>query len=217
MGGPHIAVFDLDNTITRGDSLARFLRYSLARRPARWLRLPLLALALARYALSHDRGALKGTLLHATVGGLDRAQARALVAGFVSGFPDSALRPDALRTIEQHRQSGDRLLLLSASPDLYVEPLGRRLGFSQVLASRVRWSGDRLDGHLAGPNMRGVQKLRVIEALRVVNPGCFIAAYGDAEADLEHLRAVDAPTLVNGKPAARRAAEALGIPTRDWP
>ena len=217
MGGPRIAVFDLDNTITRGDSLARFLRYSLERRPGRWTRLPLLPFALARYGLTRDRAALKGALLHATVGGLSRAEASTLVDGFVSGLPDSALRPDALRAIDRHRQRGDRVILLSASPDLYVEALGRRLGFSQVLASQLHWQGDRLDGHLAGPNMRGVEKLRAIEALRAANPGCFIAAYGDALADLEHLRAVDAPTLVNGRRAARRAAEALGIPTQDWP
>jgi phosphatidylglycerophosphatase C len=217
MGGPRIAVFDLDNTITRGDSLLRFLRFALQRRPSRWLRLPLLPLALVRYGLKRDRGAFKGALLHATVGGLDRAEASALVDGFVAAFPRSALRPDALSTIEQHRSRGDRLILLSASPDLYVEPLGRRLGFTQVLASPVQWRGDRLDGHLAGPNMRGPEKRRAVETLRAANPGCFIAAYGDARADLEHLRVVDAGTLVNARPAARRAAEALGIPTRDWP
>jgi phosphatidylglycerophosphatase C len=217
MGGPRIAVFDLDNTITRGDSLARFLRYALERRPGRWTRLPLLPFALVRYGLTRNRAAFKGALLRATVGGLSRAEAGALVDGFVAGFPDSALRPDALATMAQHRQRGDRVILLSASPDLYVEPLGRRLGISQVLASRVQWQADRLDGHFAGPNMRGVEKLRAIEALRAAHPGCFIAAYGDALADLEHLRAVDAPTLVNGRPAARRAAAALGIPTVDWP
>jgi len=217
MGGPRIAVFDLDNTITRGDSLPRFLRFALKLRPGRWTRLPLLPFALARYALTRNRAALKGALLHATVGGLSRAEAGVLVDGFLAGLPNSALRPDALRTIDQHRQRGDRLLLLSASPDLYVEPLGRRLGFSQVLASKVQWRADRLDGHFAGPNLRGVEKLRAIEALRAANPGCFISAYGDARADLEHLRVVDAPMLVNGRPAARRAAEALGIPTGDWP
>jgi phosphatidylglycerophosphatase C len=217
MGGPCIAVFDLDNTITRGDSLARFLRFALKRRPGRWIGLPLLPIALARYALTRDRAAFKGALLHGTVGGLSRAEAGALIDGFLADFPDSDLRPDALRTIDRHRQQGDRLLLLSASPDLYVEPLGRRLGFPQVLASKVKWQGERLDGRLAGPNLRGVEKLRAIEALRAAHPGCYISAYGDALADLEHLRAVDAPTLVNGGPAARRAAAALGIPSRDWP
>jgi len=216
MAGPRIAVFDLDNTITRGDSLARFLRYALARRPGRAWRLFLFPWFAIRYALTRDRGRFKGSLLHATVGGLTRTQATALVDGFVSGFPDSALRPGALAAIAKHRRDGERLILLSASPDLYVEPLGRRLGFSQVMASKVRWDGDRLDGHLAGPNMRGAEKLRAIEAIRGANRGSSIAAYGDASADLEHLRAVDSPTLVNGKPAARRAAQALGIPWLDW-
>ncbi len=64
---------------------------------------------------------------------------------------------EALRAIEAHRAcKGDKLLLMSASIDLYVPLIGGALGFGQTLCSQVRWRGDgRLDGCLATANCRG--------------------------------------------------------------
>ena len=107
-------------------------------------------------------------------------------------------------------------MILSASTDCYVRDLGARLEVDEVICTELLWRGERLDGALATPNRRGPEKLRCIEALRARHPGARIAAYGNAGSDLEHLAAVDAGVLVNGSPAAVRAAEALGVPHRDW-
>ncbi len=213
---PRVAVFDLDGTITYRDTLVPFLLHVLRRRPVRVLRLWPLPWALARYAVYRDRGVLKESLIRYVLGGLDRGAIAAHVERFLDGLWPRGLRPGALAAIERHRGAGDRLVLLSASPDLYVPRIGARLGFADVVCTHVQWDGERLHGYLATPNRHGPEKRRCIEELRARHPGATFAAYGNAASDLVHLEIVDAPCLVNAGAAARRLATARGIPCDEW-
>jgi phosphatidylglycerophosphatase C len=211
-----VAVFDLDGTITYRDTLVPFLLHVLRRRPLRVLRLWPLPWALARYAVFRDRGVLKESLIRYVLGGLDRAEIAALVEAFLDALWPSGLRRGALAAIERHRAAGDRLVLLSASPDLYVPRIGARLGFADVVCTHVEWDGERLHGYLATPNRHGPEKRRCVEELRGRHPGATFAAYGNAASDLVHLEIVDAPCLVNANATARRQAAALGIRCDEW-
>jgi phosphatidylglycerophosphatase C len=217
MTSPHrVAVFDLDGTITYHDTLVPFLLHVLRRRPVRVVRLWPLPWALARYALHRDRGVLKESLIRYVLGGLDRQEIAAHVERFLDALWRRGLRPGALATIERHRAAGDRLVLLSASPDLYVPRIGARLGFADVVCTRVQWDGERLHGYLATPNRHGPEKRRCIEELRGRHAGVAFSAYANAASDLVHLEIVDAPCLVNADAAARRLAAARGIPCDEW-
>ncbi len=209
-------MFDLDGTITYRDTLLPYLAAAIGHRPRRALGLWRLPLLLLRYARNRDRGDLKGALIAAVLGGSGRAEIEALTRAFVDGSRRHRLRPGALEAIARHRARGDRLVLLSASPDLYVPALGEALGFDETVCTQLLWRGATLDGRLAGANRRGEEKRRVLEALRVRHPGP-VSAYGNAASDLAHLRTVDAPLLVNGSATARREAARLGIATGDWP
>ena len=111
---------------------------------------------------------------------------------------------------------GDLLVLLSASPDLYVPRVGAVLNAARVICTQVRFEGDRLDGQLLTANRRGEEKRRVLEQLRGEFPQSRFAAYGNADSDLAHLACSDEPLLVNASAAARREAARLGIKTADW-
>ena len=118
--------------------------------------------------------------------------------------------------MEAHRRAGDRLVLLSASPDLYVPRIGALLGFATTICTEMIWHGERLDGALKTLNRRGEEKRRCIEALRAQYPAASIAAYGNSASDLPHLCVATHPLLVNGNSAARREAAARGVPVADW-
>jgi phosphatidylglycerophosphatase C len=126
------------------------------------------------------------------------------------------LRPAALAVLDTHRAAGDHLVLLSASPDLYVPRIGRALGFERTLCTEMEWRGERLDGALHTANRRGAEKLRCLEWLRVQYPGVPIVAYGNSASDLDHMRHADKALLVNADAAARALAARWGIPTADW-
>lgn len=172
---------------------------------------------LARFALGRaDHGTLKSALIRATLGGSTRAELAAWTDTYVARVARGSVRREARRRIDKHRAAGDLLILLSASPDLYVPELARALGFDAVLCTEVAWDGERLDGHLLTPNRRAEQKERCLAQLRAEYPAATVAAYANAASDIAHLRMAQRPLLVNGNRGARRLARRYGIPCARW-
>jgi phosphatidylglycerophosphatase C len=214
---PWVALFDLDGTLTWHDSLAPFLLGFLARRPYKALKLWRLPIALWRYWQDRDRGELKSRMIRMIMGGERRAVIDAWAETFVRSLkPKHRFRPLALDVLEAHRAAGDHLVLLSASPDLYVPLIGRLLGFERTLCTEVVWREDRLDGRLKTANRRGEEKLRCVTWLREQYPAHLIIAYGNSASDLDHMRETDRALLVNGNDAARRLAAKWNIAVSNW-
>jgi len=213
-----VAVFDLDGTLTWRDTLRPFLCGYVARHPGRLLRFWRLPPAVAAYLLAgRDRALLKSRLIRIAMGGEPRTAVDRWADAYVASLQArGAFRAAALRCLERHRRAGDALILLSASPDLYVPRIGAALGFEWTICTEVRWRGDRLDGALATANRRGEEKGRCLQALRAEFPGRPITAYGDSPADLAYLGLADHGVLVNARGAARRAARTVGIAVDAW-
>jgi len=214
---PWVALFDLDGTLTWRDTLLPFLLGFLKRHPQRVLRLWPMPFALYSYWKDRDRGALKSRVIRMVLGGASRPVLEAWAESFVCAMkPRQKFRPLALAILETHRAAGDHPVLLSASPDLYVDHIGRMLGFERTLCTELVWSGDRLDGHLKTKNRRGEEKLRCLDWLREQYRGMPIIAYGNSASDLDHMRHADRALLVNGNSAARRLAAKWGIAVSNW-
>lgn len=216
---PHqLTVFDLDGTLTWHDTLLPFLAGYVARHPLKLLRCWRLPAALLSYVLgARDRGLLKSQVITMVMGGDTRQTIDDWAREFVASMHSRRLfRPAALAALAAHRRSGDFLILLSASPDLYVPRIGTLLGFDLTVCTEIRWLGDRLEGALGSLNRHGEEKRRVLDELRARYPGLSIAAYGNSASDLPHLCVATHPLLVNGNSAARREAASKGVPVADW-
>ena len=215
---PWVALFDLDGTLTWRDTLFPFLVSYLRRHPRRARGLWRLPWALARYAAQgRDRGLLKSRVIRMVMGGASRVDVDGCAEAFVDALTRRRrLRPAALTVLDAHRAAGDHLVLLSASPDLYVPRIGRSLGFERTLCTEVQWRGDRLVGALSTPNRHGAEKSRCLAWLRGQYPGLPIVAYGNSASDVDHMRHADQALLVNGNAAARGLAHRWQIPTADW-
>ena len=220
--GPCVAVFDLDGTLTWRDTLLPFLSGYALRHPSRLKTLWRLPLAVAGYLGRPDRGLLKSRAIRAVMGGDRRSTVEAWAEAFVGSLQRRRVfRPAALAAVEAHRAAGGRLVLLSASPDLYVPAIGRLLGFERTLCTEIEWrhsaaEEDRLDGALRTPNRRGEEKSQCLAGLRTAYPNLPVVAYGNSRSDIPHLREADRALLVNGSAAARRCASAAGIAVADW-
>ena len=108
-----------------------------------------------------DRDRLKERLATICLRGASRDEIAACTARFVARVMKRGLRAGALAALEQHRSAGDRLVLLSASPDLYVPTLAERLGFHDCICTQLHWDGSRLSGHFGSANRRGEEKARL--------------------------------------------------------
>lgn len=212
-----VAVFDLDGTVTSRDTLLPFLAGYLVRHPSGAWRLWRLPFSLLGFLLGlSDRGQLKASLVRQVMAGAARRDVEAWAAEFCDTRLPALLNPGALERIERHRAAGDRLVLLSASVDLYVPAIAGRLGFDETICTGLSWNGDRLAGRLTTANRRGAEKRRCVEQLRARHPDARFAAYGNAASDFEHLLLAEEPLLVNAGAATRARAERLGLQTAEW-
>lgn len=185
--GAGLAAFDFDGTISRRDTFLPFLqRLCGAQRVFR-------ALAASAGRSRFDRNAWKdGVLVHLLEGRpLEEVQeAGAEYARFLHG--DGRLRPDALARIADHRRRGHAVVVVSASPEVYLAPLGERIGADAVLATRLEVADDgRLTGRMLGLNCRGHEKVARLDAWLDGRPTGPVWAYGDSSGDRELLARAD--------------------------
>ncbi len=191
-------MFDLDGTITRFDTLLPYLLLCLSARPWRLPRLLLALPALLRFLFRPDRGALKGSLIHAALGGLPRPWLARQAQRFTTWLLRHGLYREALDAIAAHRTRGEQLLMMTASTELYAPDIAAALGFPPPLCTHLLWRGTRLDGHLAGPNCRGEQKRRELATWIEREAPQRVYAYGNSAADLPHFELAQEAYLVNG-------------------
>ncbi len=212
-----LAVFDLDGTLTRGDTYLGFGCGLLARKPLRWVRMPaLLVPALAFVVRLIDQGALKGAVLRVLFAGLARSEVHAWAQRFARTTVALGMYPEALAAFRSHVANGDYTVLMSASPDLYVPEIAQLLGASECVCTAVRWNGALLDGRLAGPNCRGEEKALVLERLRQQHPGLSVIGYGNSGHDIAHLMRCDEAVYVNPRPRMRGRLAQLGMRCVQW-
>jgi phosphatidylglycerophosphatase C len=217
-GTTQLVFFDLDETITRHDTLMPYawgfmLRYTPWRIP---LLLGVLPAALEFALRLSDIGTVKESFIRCSMGGSRRSTLEKWTAQFVPRLIAKGLFADALKQVAEHKRRGDHLVLMSASTDLYVPVIARKLGFNETICTGVRWDGERLDGSLTTPNRKGAEKARCFTAQVERHPGRTTVAYGNSFTDLPHLRLANRGVLVNGSAKARRAAESFGVLCVDW-
>lgn len=195
---PVVAAFDLDGTLTTRDCVTPFLRRLAARGLVRQALAHPLAFATA--AARRDRDRLKELATHA-LAGLDAAVVAAQGIAFAREVRGGWMRDDTLARLDRHRALGHTIVIVSASYETYVAPLGALLRVDGVLCTRLEQDGaGRLTGRLDGPNCRGPEKERRLRAWLTERSLADAAlwAYGDSDGDRELLAMADRPVWVRG-------------------
>jgi phosphatidylglycerophosphatase C len=155
-----VAAFDFDGTLTRGGSVWQFL--ATVRGPLPVLSaaagiLPLLAKG-ALFGGTHADKA-KEALFVKTLAGLDARAVAAQAAQFGVEHYRSRARADVRARLDWHRARGHRVVLVSASPVLYVGPVAAQLGADAAIATRLEVDeSGLLTGRYEGGNCRGAVK-----------------------------------------------------------
>jgi phosphatidylglycerophosphatase C len=191
-----IAAFDFDGTLISGDSLMRFLALVAGRREAGRACIVLSASLPRIYRAGGGRDEVKAALLARVLTGLSAER----LAEYGERYAVSLrrrIRPAMEDRISWHRHRDHRLVLVSASLAVYLEPLGRLLGFDAVLATGLEVDGDgRLTGRLQGSNVRRSEKearLKRWLAENLDGRPWELWAYGDSQGDRELLAMADHP------------------------
>jgi len=123
-----------------------------------------------------------------------------------------------LAALEAHRRAGHRLVLTTGSLDFLVAPLALFLGVDTVLAATPERVGDRYTGRLLSPFPYGKGKQHMVETFASGNRLDLKEshAYGDSPGDVEVLRSVGYPTVVNPIRGMARIARREGWNIVEW-
>lgn len=134
-------------------------------------------------------------------------QVQQIVAETLNELINPYVYAEAATLISEHQQAGRDVVLVSASGEEMVRPIGDLLGITDVIATRMsivdgRYSGE-IEFYAAGPNkVTGVQALADERGYQLAD--CY--AYSDSASDLPLLSAVGHPSAVNPDRPLRRAA-----------
>ncbi|AOJ73841.1 HAD family hydrolase [Burkholderia ubonensis] len=180
-----VAAFDFDGTITTSDSFRHFVRSAIGTPRFAWAGLRALPWIAAMKAGRLSRGDAKAKFAWFALGPADEAALDALACSFVDDYLPQLVRPEMLERIREHRARGHELVLVSASPSLYLEKWAKTAGFDAVLATRLAFERGAFAGRLDGENCWGPQKVVRLSAWWGEHPPRQLFAYGDSRGDKE--------------------------------
>jgi HAD superfamily hydrolase (TIGR01490 family) len=210
-----LAIFDLDNTLLRGDSdhaWGQFLVDKEVVDGQSYHR------ENERYYAEYQAGtldifaflsfALRPLTRH------DRATLEAWHREFMAERIAPMITGEARALVDSHRRRGHTLLIITATNRFVTAPIARAFGIEHLLATEPEERNGRYTGAVAGiPCFREgkVQRLRawLADTGHTLEGSWF---YSDSHNDLPLLRLVDNPVAVNPDPALRQEAGA-----RRWP
>ncbi len=200
-----VAAFDLDGTLTDGGSVVRWLQEVAGpRRVRRAVARHAPALVVGALRSGHRADAAKEELFCEVLAGRDAHEVAAVSANFADEHLRCHLRPPVLQRLVEHLDCGHLVVIVSASPVLYVGRIAEALGAHGVAATELAVdTAGQLTGRYEGRNCRGAEKLRkvrlVLRDLGVdgTGPGLPLYAYGNSRGDLRLLQAAEHPVDVS--------------------
>jgi HAD superfamily hydrolase (TIGR01490 family) len=220
-----LALFDLDDTLLDGDCSDRWNLWMIEQG---WI--SDVETFMARTEKMHQAyhaGKLKLeeylAMTLAPLRGRRVADVQKEVERFVATHLQPRIFDQAWACLEEHRQAGDTLLLISASSRHLVGPIATTLGIENVLAVELSVEhGINEDARYTGGSegifsYRGGKVLRFKQWLaeQQINPS-HTTFYSDSRNDLPLLQYVDSPVAVNPDPVLAEVASVEGWRRLDW-
>lgn len=211
----HLAIFDLDNTLLSGDSDYLWCRFLMAQG----------IIDAAEYEAANERFLAEyraGTLdidafLRFVLAPLAHIEPERL-AKLQQEFLETRIRPiipeTARSLLQEHRERGDQLLIITATNRIVTGPIAADLGVTDLLATEVEIVDGWVTGCPTGIPCFQHGKVKRLEAWLADHPNDYAATwfYSDSHNDLPLLEQVNYPVAVDPDPQLRRIAI-----ERDWP
>lgn len=208
-----LAIFDLDHTLLAGDSDVEWGKFLVARglvdgpeyeRKNQWFYEEYKAGRLDIYEFLDF--ALKPLSEH------DRATLNAWHREYMEQHIRPMITPAALNLVQQHRQRGDTLMIITATNRFVTEPIAAAFGIEHLLATDPEQRDGRYTGKVAGTpcfQQGKVERLDdwLAEHGQTLKDSWF---YSDSHNDLPLLKRVDHPVAVDPDEALKRYASEQG-------
>jgi len=217
-----LSIFEVDRTLTRRPTYSAFLLYAAwTCAPWRLALIPLiLGCGLCYAARLLPRKRMKEIMQRCMLGPIDRHGLEQVAATFARHLHSHGLYEQAHRRILEERAAGRTVMLATAAPLYYVEPLAAHLGVDWVVATRSCWQGDRLLPGIDGENCYGPSKrdslCAFLEARSLLRSDVHIRFFSDHISDRPTFDWADEAIAVNPSRKLLRHARLHGWTILDW-
>lgn len=177
-----IALFDFDGTITTKDTLIEFIRF--AKGPFRFylgfiLNLPYLIGYKLKFISNQ-------TAKEKVLQFFFRDTPVEIFTEYCTDFSKNVLpkliRPKAFEEIRRLKERNTIVVIVSASPENWVEAWARRLQL-EVITTRLEVKNGMITGKIVGKNCHGKEKVNRIAEKYKLKDYRIVAAYGDTNGD----------------------------------
>lgn len=193
-----VAAFDVDNTLTVRDCVVPFMQKVAGR--LQFVKACVSdPVQLAKLVVRRDRDAIKAYFVNKVFAGENVDEVSELGIEFAAHVVGSWIREDVAQRMRWHQAQGHVVVLISASLEPYLQPLGDLCEVDAVLCTRLEESEGVYTGRLEGPNCRGDEKVvRLREWLSAsgLSHDALVYAYGDSSGDTALLAAAQHGFLV---------------------
>ena len=212
---PRLALFDLDNTLLAGDSDHGWGEFMVAEN----------LVDAKTYAVKNDafyQDYLAGTLDMVAYAEFALEPLTQYSLGQLSQIHDKFMQTIVIPMIakkthallQQHRDAGDVLVIVTATNDFITAPIAKYLGIDHLIATPTQCLDGRYTGKLSGTPCFKAGKIDKLNAWMSkhgyrIDGACF---YSDSHNDLPLLELVDHPVAVDPDDTLKAHALAKGWP-----
>ena len=198
------ALFDFDGTLISGDSIWRFCWYAYRKGLCSFASLRQGIWAGIQYGLKKTTAETSKQAAMAFIEGHSRVALQEFSRDFCETVLRRRLRKKGLAELKARKEEGAEILLVTASPAFYLEPLKEMLGIVEIIGTRMDFDSAGKATGLIGENCKGLQKpLRLAEYLAATGGRLDYEssyAYGDTAGDMPMLELCGHKVGVCAKP-----------------
>ena len=177
-----IAFFDFDGTITKKDTLLEFIKFSKGNfRFYLGFILNLPYLVAFKLGIISNQSA-KEKILRFFFHGMHAAVFKQHCEAFSKQVLPKLIRSKALQEIQKLKQNNIIVVVVSASPENWIEQWSQNLHL-ELIASRLEVNEGKVTGKILGKNCHGNEKVSRIREIYDLSHYRIVAAYGDSSGD----------------------------------
>lgn len=177
-----LALFDFDGTITRSDTLLDFMSFAKGRLSF-GLGMIILSPILVLYKLKLiPNWRAKEMVLSYFFKGMPEHQFHQLCESFAREIIPGLIRPKAKEELERHRREGNRVVIVSASAENWIQPWASQINI-ELIATRLQIIDGKMTGRFVGKNCFGEEKVARVNQFLVLSDYPTIETYSDSRSD----------------------------------
>ena len=155
-----LAIFDIDYTITRKETLMEFFKYLVSKDIKNIKFLPRALYSGLMYRVKvYDEKRVKECFLK-FIENIDEAELAKLTKSFYDEKISKILYKDAVDMIKKLKKEGYMVVLISASPEFYVKEFYAIKEVDLIIGTKFTFEGGKFIRKMDGNNCKGEEKVR---------------------------------------------------------